>query len=91
MVSKRIKLTLVKLCVYGNRWENCLSYGLSQSKWILFCTIRVRIYLKILSDAWWIEAFWDDHHSSLDAETQCNLCSCLIVLFANGIQHRILQ
>lgn len=50
-----------------------------------------QIYLEILSDALWIKAFWDDHHPSLDVEAQSNLCSCLVVLLPNGIQHRILQ
>lgn len=84
-------LTLVKLCVYGRKYESCLPQEPRQCKWIHVCTIRVQMYLEILFDTLWIEAFWDDHHPSLDAETQSNLCSCLVVLSANGIQHRVLQ
>lgn len=84
-------LTTAKPNVNRKKWENCLLWGLSQCKWIHPCTTGVQIYLEILSDALWIEAFGDHHYPSLDAETQSNLCSCLVVLFANGIQHRILQ
>lgn len=85
-------LPLVKpyACLQRKR-GNYLLLGPSQCKWICPCTTGVWIYLEILSDALWIETFWDHHHPSLDIETQSNLCRSLVVLLANGIQHRILQ
>lgn len=62
-------LTLVKPCVYRKKWEHHLHWLVPHRKWINPCMLRVQTDLEILLDTLWIEAFGDDDHPSLDAET----------------------
>lgn len=48
-------------------------------------------YVKILFNSLLMHRFWNDHNTSLNIETKCNLCRCFVILITDFREYRMCE